>query len=224
MCAHPADLTSLPAILASSLSPRGVGSPHSFSTFRSLSRLCSIPPLPGPSPLLQLSALPPARFHPRPARPGPTHRRRGAGRARPARRAGAACCRPAERRAAQRSVCPRGPRRPARRKCSPPEPKFLGGSGLSGSRDPPPPETPRAEGPACQPGRLPSRAPRPPQAPESGRGRGLGSGPPLPSPRRSGAHFTDQHTEAPSSGSPTTPAPDLHPERECGSFSPSTYE
>lgn len=96
-CAHPADLTSLPAILVSSLSSGRRVSPLSLPFGRSHVFQSPPPPLPVPSPLLQLSALPPARFHPRPARPGPTHRRRGAGRARPARRAGAACCRLAER-------------------------------------------------------------------------------------------------------------------------------
>lgn len=85
--------------------------------------------------------------------PGPTHRRRrpgrGAGRARQARRAGAACCRPAERSATSARGRPPHPPRdragPPGRKCSQFQPRFLGGSGLSGSSAPAPSRDPASE-------------------------------------------------------------------------------
>lgn len=107
--------------------------------------------------------------------PGPTHRRRrpgrGAGRARPERRAGAASCRPAERSAASADGRPPRPPRdragPPGRKCSQFQPRFLGGSGLSGSSEPAPSRDPASGGAMCQAGRLPRKGPRsePPHLP-----------------------------------------------------------
>lgn len=140
-------------------------SSHDHISLLSFSASLSLSPSFPPSLLPSVSVCLSLPCHPAglPGSQGPTHPprrpRRGAGRARPARRAGAAWRGQGERSAA--SALGRPPRdraAPAGRKCSQPEPKFLGGSGLSDSREPAP-----SRGPAAPRGRR--AAPRPPGRP-----------------------------------------------------------
>lgn len=141
-----------------------VFSHHFPSLFISLSPSGSVSIL-LPPPSLALSHL--ATLSPEPARPGPTHRRRrprrGAGRARPARRAGAAWCRlPA---ATLPGIAPVRPGGNARS----PSQNSWAAPGFLAQTNPPPPEAPphparspetlRAEGGHASLGRLPGKGP-----------------------------------------------------------------
>lgn len=143
---------------------------------------------------------PPSRAHPRfynsllsrrlgstpaplPRAPGPTHPQRGAGRARPARRAGAACCRPAERSAAspRRRAPGAAPTRPQEMLAS--RAKIPGRlRALRLARSAPSGDPAGRRGRRASLGASPAASPPRPGARESGRGRGLGSGLPLPAP------------------------------------------
>lgn len=118
-----------------------------------------------PSPSLHLScSLLAVGSSPALARARPTHRRRrprrGAGRARPARRAGAAWCRrPSERRVRAPPPCPGSRQTRQGGNAGSPSPNSWAAPGLLAAANPPLTETPRGEGAACQPGRLPRKGP-----------------------------------------------------------------
>lgn len=208
MCALPADLTSPPcdACLLSLL--RGVGSLQPSSFGRALSRLFSHPPpFPGGPPFLHLSALRPLG----PTRPDPTHRRRGAGRARPARRAGAACCRPAERSAesARRRAPGPAPARPQEMLAA--RAKIPGRLRALRLARPAPSRDPAGGGVGVPtPGASPAGGRRPPslrrpgaRAQEGGRGEGCPPPPPPPRGHRSPARvFAGAHLRPADRGFP----------------------